>query len=94
MARRNHPNKKYSGLWRPSDNDKHDLATLKRMRDWFANDLKLAQAYYDKDLKRFVDAGWSASNGSFREMVTRARRDIEISKTNLALVDRLIESNQ
>ena len=88
---RSHPNVKYSGLWRPSPDDKHDLGTLKRMKSWFESDLKNAQSYYDKTLKPLVDAKWSPSKGSFSEMVARAKRDIEISKANLETLNRLIK---
>ncbi len=94
MAKRSHPNVKYSGLWRPHPGDKHDLGTLRRMQDWFERDLKSAQDYYNKTLKPLVDANWSPTKGSFLEMVARAKRDIEISEANLEKIKTLIKKTE
>ncbi len=88
-----HPNKKYSGLWRPLSNDLMDCKTLEKLLDWFKGDLKSAQDYYDKSLKPLIDRGWAPPSGSFKQMVERAKQDIEISKLNIKTAQQLMKSN-
>ena len=82
--------KPMSGIWQPQKGDKFDKRGLLEMEKFFIKDLKDSEKYL-KYVLRFAGYKLTPSKKGMSDMIGVARRDVSVSKTNLAIVRHLLK---